>query len=58
MKSITLTRTDTIINAIVYTISTLIILLIARYFPGIAVDLNEFLIPGAVLLACNLAFQV
>ena len=58
MKSIFLTRTDAIINAIVYTISTLIIQFIARYLPGIAIGLNEFLIPGAILLACNLTFQV
>jgi hypothetical protein len=58
LKSIPLTRTDAIINAIVFTMTTLIIPFTARYLPGIATGLHEFLIPGAILLACNMAFQV
>jgi len=57
MESIPKTRTDAVIAALVYTISTLIILIIARYLLGTGIGLKEFLIIGVILLVFNIAFQ-
>jgi drug/metabolite transporter (DMT)-like permease len=57
MESIPKTRTDAVIAALVYTISTLIILIIARYLLGTGIGLKEFLVIGGILLVFNLVFQ-
>jgi hypothetical protein len=57
MESIPKTRADAVIAALVYTISTLIILIIARYLLGTGIGLKEFLVIGGILLVFNLVFQ-
>ena len=57
MESIPKTVTDVVMVALLYTISTLIILIIARYLLGTGIDLEEFLIIAAILFVFNIAFQ-
>jgi|GEM_PF-4730253 len=55
MESIPNTVTDVVMVALLYTISTLIILLFARYLLGTGINLEEFLIIAAILFGFNIA---
>jgi hypothetical protein len=56
MESMPKTRTDAVTAALVYTISTLIILIIVRYLLGTGFGLEEFLIIAVILLLFNAGF--
>jgi positive regulator of sigma E activity len=57
IESIPKSRNNAIMAALVYTISTLIILIIVRYILGTAISLEEFVIIAAILLVFNTVFQ-